>query len=512
MRRHVWVTWVTWVTWLPCLLLLTLLLIPGWPLRAQAAGFDSPPAPAPPLPLQLPVFAQAELANGLRLVVIERRGLPLVTAMLSVQAGSLTDPPGKSGLAELSFGVLGKGARRGSVMADATALAYAADALGSGFEISTGAQASRLVMTTMSERLSDSLGLLADVLRSPTLPPSEINSSRLQLQQTIRLEATDPAVLATQLAWRLYWGDSPPGRLSTEQSLARIRREDVEAFCREQLRPEQTTVLLAGDIDLSQGLALAERYFGSWQRVHHASTPARPAFAKAAQALGPPTLLVDLPGSGQSAVLLLAPFPAQQHGQASTGQASIGALASAVLGAGYSSRANQQVRIKRGLSYGAYSSAESLPGGGLMLLGTQTKHHNAAEVAELLRSELLRMASEPVPAEELLARKNGLIGEFARQMETTQSLASLAAEQLERGEPLAQLTEHVTQLASVNAEQVQAFARQYWPATAVRMVIVSDLKQAGRGLRQQHPEAWLIPAAELDLATQDLRRTSIKLK
>ncbi|MCV2353753.1 insulinase family protein [Paucibacter sp. B2R-40] len=468
------------------------------------------------MPLQVPVFAQAALPNGMRLVVIERRGLPLVTAMLSVQAGSLADPPGKSGLAELSFGVLGKGARRGRTTADATALAYAADALGSALEISTGAQASRLSMTVMSEHLSESLSLLADVLRAPTLPGPEINSSRLQLQQAIKQEAADPAALASQLAWRLYWGDSPPGRLSTEQTLARIKREDVQAFCREHLAPGQTTLVLAGDLDLAQGMALAERYFGSWPVPKPVSpvtaAPAKPAQVAGPQPLGPANLLIDLPGSGQSAVLLLAPFPAQLTSSDGRAQARIAALASAVLGSGYSSRANQQVRIKRGLSYGAYSSAESLPTGGLFMLSTQTKHNNAAEAAQLLHSELLGIASEAVPAEELLARQNGLLGDIARQLETTQSLASLAADQLERGEVLADLATYADQLKRVSAAQVQAFAQQYWPAAAVRMVIVADLKQAGAGLRQQYPQAQLIPAAELDLSTPNLRRSPSRLK
>ncbi|MDC8770163.1 M16 family metallopeptidase [Roseateles albus] len=491
------------------------------PLLAQEAGFDRAPEPTPALPLQLPVFEQAALPNGMRLVVIERRGLPLVTAMLSVQAGSLADPPGKSGLAELSFGVLGKGARRGGVKADATALADAADALGSGLEISTGAQASRLSMTVMSMHLNESLSLLADVLRAPTLPAQEVNSSRLQLQQAIKQEASDPMALATQLAWRLYWGDSPPGRLSSTQSLARIKREDVLTFCREKLRPERTTLVLAGDVDLAQGLALAERYFGSWGLQHppaaahlppQGSHPSRPAPDGAPAPLGPPILLVDLPGSGQSAVLLFAPFPAQRSRDSEPARARIAALASAVLGSGYSSRANQQVRIKRGLSYGAYSSAESLPAGGMLLLSTQTKHINAAEAAQLLHSELLGLAHEAVPADELLARQNGLLGDFARQLETTQSLASLAAEQLERGETLAELADYADQLKRVSAAQVQAFAQHYWPASALRLVIVADLKQAGAGLRQQYRQAWLIPAAELDLGTQKLRRPPTRLK
>jgi zinc protease len=218
-------------------------------------------------------------------------------------------------------------------------------------------------------------------------------------------------------------------------------------------------------------------------------------------------LLVDLPGSAQASVLVLAPYPAQGQGQR---QARVGALATAVLGAGYSSRINQQVRIQRGLSYGAYSSATSLPAGGLLTLNAQTQAQSAAEVAMLLREELLRLSEEAVPADELLARQNGLIGEFSRQLETTQELAALAADQLERDQPLADLARFADELKAVDADQLLAFAKQHWPAQAVRSVVVGDLALAGEALRRQFPQACVIPAAELDLASPHLRRQRIK--
>lgn len=473
-------------------------------------GLETPPAPAPARPLQMPVFAEAELANGLKVVVIERRGLPLVTAMLSVQAGSLDDPVGKSGLAELSLGVLAKGARRGQSAADAAALARAADSLGSGLDISTGLQSSRLVMTVMTGHLSASLALMADVLRSPTLPALEIASGREQMREAIKLAAADPAAVANELAWRLHWGDRPAGRLSTEQTVARIRRADVQAFCRQHLRPEQTRLILAGDLNLAQGRALAERYFGAW-RAHHAARP-RPQLEQDAGAptpvKSPAAVLVDLAGSGQSAVVVLAPFVPQPRGQAEPGLLHVGRVASAVLGNGYSSRINQQIRIKRGLSYGAYSNAESLPSGGLLLLSAQTQHQSAAEVADLLREELLRLTTEPVPASEMQARQAALIGELARQLESTQGLANVAAEQLERGDKLAHLDGLADELNRVSAAQVLGLAQDFWPPQAVRIVIVGDLSLSAEHLGRQFPGAWVIPAAELDLSADKLRRPS----
>lgn len=488
-------------------------------------GFDRPPLPAPPLPLKVPVFHQDHLPNGMRLLVVERRGLPLVTALLSVQAGSLMDPPDKSGLAELSMGLLSKGAKLDSQRLDAAALAGAAERLGGAFEISTSALGSRLSLTVMTQQLDQALGLLAAVSRAPTLPETELERSRAQMLEAIKFDQTDPAALAEKLARRLFWGQAAPGRLSTAKTISRIKRADVQAFCRQTLRPEHLSLVLAGDLDLVQGRALAWRHFAQWQPEPAAQPPTSRAQArpdplpeKPAPTL-PLSLVLDLPGSGQSTVLVVAPFVglaprAPQASLGSPGQdltlARSGALANAVLGLGYSSRINQEVRIKRGLSYGAFSNIESLPDGGMLTLGAQTQHAKAAEVLALLGAELRKLTETEVTPSELTARQAVLIGELGRQLESTQGLAATVAEQIERGEDLADLARLPQQLQALDATAVRAFAARFWAAESQRSIVVTDLAAAGAGLRELLPQAWVIPAEQLDMDAASLRKISRK--
>jgi len=272
----------------------------------------------------------------------------------------------------------------------------------------------------------------------------------------------------------------------------------VLTLLRQQLRPDNTVLILTGDVEPAAARALAQRHFGDWRPHRMAQLPLPPA----APAAAPQTLLLDLPGAGQSAVLLLAPFAAR--GDLSAQRA--GTLANAVLGQGYSSRLSQEVRIKRGLSYGANSTAECLPAGGLLSALAQTKHGSAAEVAALMRAELLRLAREPVPVAELEARRASLLGEHGRQLETTAGLAALLAAQLERGaEPLA-LARLPAEWAAVDAAQLQDFAATHWQAARLRSVIVADLQEAGEGLRRLDPQAWVIRAAELDLGSPALTK------
>jgi zinc protease len=177
-------------------------------------------------------------------------------------------------------------------------------------------------------------------------------------------------------------------------------------------------LVLAGDIGADVGLGLAERLLADWRDPSvglgaapasaSATQAARPAAAPDATAAGA-TVLVDMPGAGQSAVVVAAPFVGHRHPQRRIGQ-----VANAVIGGGYSARVNQEVRIRRGLSYGAFSETQVHPDAGLMLASTQTSHAHVAEVLRLLRAEIVRLAEAAPSPEELAARQATLVGSFAR--------------------------------------------------------------------------------------------------
>lgn len=468
-------------------------------------GFDRPPLPGPAQPLAVPTMADAALPNGLRFAAAERRALPLVTAMLLVEAGSLLDPPGKAGLASLAFTLMGKGSQLpGRPARDAATLAIAAESLGGSLEIDTGARASRIAMTVPVNRLDEALALMAEVLRAPTFPAEELERSRAQSLDAIKLNLSDPGALAGLLARRLYWGDTPNGLVTTPASLQRIRREDLVAFHRSQvLRPERTTLVLAGDVDLAGTQALARKHFGDWKQNRMAAPPTPSVVPRP---LGAPALLLDLPGAGQGAVVVVAPYAGFGNAPAQRAALRAGAVANAVLGGGYSSRINQEVRIKRGLSYGANSGIESLIGGGMLTAFAQTKNGSVGEVASLLRGEILKLAREDVPAPELAAREAVLVGDFGRGLETTAGLAGAVSEQLLRRRALADLQRVPEELLAVDAARLRAFAGEFWQADALRTVIVADLKAAGAELPAQFPGAWTIRAADLDLGSASLRK------
>ncbi len=470
------------------------------PAQAATPGLDEPPPPQAQRPLLLPDIDSFKLPNGLQVVVVQRTALPVVSLHLLVQAGPETDPPGRPGVAEMTSALWSKGARRAGKAVPAATLARQAEALGSGLDSASGWGASSLAMTVTRPHLAPALSLMADVLRQPLLADDELERARAQALDGLRVTLGSPAEVAALVLRRAYWGDVPHGRVAPPAALQRLRRDDLLAFQARWVRPDLAALVLVGDVDAAQARALADRWLGDWAAP---AVAAPAAVAAAPQPFASPLVLVDMPGSGQSSVAVAAPYIASKLADRSERFA--GLVAQAVLGGGYSARLNQEVRIQRGLSYGASGGVESFAAGGMFSARAQTAHATAGEVLQLLRHEITRLADAPPSAAELAARQASLVGSFARRLETTAGLAALLAGQWAQGRPLADLQSYVPGVLAVTPAQVQAFAKAWWPAAALRAVVVGDLAAAEPGLVAQDPAALRLSMATLDLESSSLR-------
>jgi zinc protease len=464
---------------------------------ATAQPYDSPPPPAAPRPLQMPAPQEAVLPSGLRVVVAERHGLPIVSVLLLVLSGAEADPPRLAGTASLTAGLLTRGTRRQS----APVQAAAAETLGGTLASAAGWHQSGVRITVTTPRLAEALGLVAQAVTEPAFAAAEIERLRAETLDDLKVAYTRPGTLAALASNRTLFGDGAYGRpaAGTPKSLARITRADILRLHRERYRPDNAVLVLAGDITLEQALALARQPFGAWQAPGTA-LPATVAAAgpSSAQAL----TLVDMGDSGQAGVALALPLPAASSPDLDAGQ-----VANSVLGGGYSSRLNQEIRIKRGLSYGAGSGLDARRQAGLLRVAVQTKNASAAEVVSLVQAELDSLAATPVPDAELAARKATLIGSFSRSVETTDGLAAQVAELVVTGRPVAELTTRIARLAAVDSAGVQRYARQHFDAARRRIAVAGDsrefeaaLKAALQaGAKEAQPPPLTVKAADFDL-------------
>ncbi len=458
--------------------------------QAATPGVDAPPPPAPPRALQLPPLHELVLDNGLRAVVAPRPGLPLASVAIVLRGGAEADPPGRAGLADATATLLARGALRGGRPVDASALARQAEALGASLESDSDWRSVRVAMTVSTPRLGDALALLADVVRRPLLGADELERWRAQALDDVDLARADPAVVAAQVARRLRWGAGAHGAVVTRASVQRISRDDVRALHRRIARPDAALVVFAGDVDAPHALALLRRHLGDWRRPAGAPAPDTP---RDAAPLPAALALVDMPGAGQSSVVLAAPWSGSADPELPAAQ-----VAAALLAGGYSSRLSQAVRIRRGLSYGVYGSTEAYGADGWWSAAAQTHHASAAQVLQLMRDEVERLRHEPPDAGELAARQAALVGAFARGWDTTAGIATLLASQWASGRPWSALAEHAQRLAAVDAAQVSEFARRRWPPDALRAVVVGDLAAAGDAAPTAAGPVLRLPLSRID--------------
>lgn len=434
---------------------------------AQAADFPTtPPAPGPAPKINIPNAVETTLDNGLRVITVNRPGLPLVTTNLMVRAGAEHDPTDKSGLTYFTGELITKGAKGRS----AAQIAEAAETLGGSLDVTTGWDFSGVDMTVATPKLDAALALMSDTVLAPDYAQEELERLRTQTLNGLKQTMSRPNAVSSMVLSRLVYGGHTYGHptTGTPQSLPRISRDDVAKQYKAMWRPDQAILLFAGDITPAQAKALASKYFGQWQAPNSLlpEAPAKPTTVDKGA-----LWVINQTGAGQSGVSMGVQSSARKDPDYYAGT-----LANAILGGSYSARLNQEIRIKRGLSYGANSRLQSLAAGGAWTSGALTKNPSSMEVVDLMRTEALRLGKDAVGADEFSARKATLTGNYAMGLESTDGLSSVLGGLAVQGIDLKEANRFIDRINAVTPAQVQSYAGKYFKPGALNFVVVGDTK------------------------------------
>lgn len=475
-------------------------LIAGLLLVGQAAVAQTvtPPPPGPPRAATLPQPVEKTLANGLRVIVVPKHDLPLVSARLLVNTGSEEDTRELAGRAALTASLLTQGTKTRS----AEQIARGVEALGATLTATAGWDASSVDVSVMSSRLEEAMKFVADVVRNPSFRKEEVERLRAQSIDAVRVSLQEPLSIARYVAARVVYQDLPYGQsvAGTPESLERIGRDSIVSFHDRYYRPENAVLVLAGDVKPAAAFTIAGKLFGTWKRRSgvEAQLEERPE----ATAAKPRVVVVDMPEAGQAAVLVT------RRGLRRVDPLYYPALVTnSILGGGYSARLNQEIRIKRGLSYGASSSFELRREQGPFAAYTQTKNESAAEVAALIVDELNRLGAGDIAPSELTPRKAVLTGNFGRSLETTGGIVDRVSTLALHGLALDEIGSFVSKVQAVNSDAVRSFARAHLAGGTASIVVVGDAKQFIEALRKRFGEVEVIGEDELDLESGALRKS-----
>jgi zinc protease len=414
---------------------------------------------------RVPAVASRTLPNGLELLVVERRELPIVSAALVSRAGSVLDPKGKEGLATLVGATMQRGTHR------RTALAIA-DTLGDlGTSLNTDVALERAVheLEVQKEHLPSALAILASIARSPTFSNAELERERkLQLDLIEQVEA-DPTRLGHRLRAQLAFGaDHPYGRpsLGFRASVSSLTAADAVAFHRDAWSPRSAALILVGDISVDQAAKAATATFGLWSG--EATAPiAIPTPAPAARGK---IVLVDKPDAAQTVFVQLYSAP-QQKGDDYYGVR----LASEVLGSNASGRLYANLRQDKGYAYVASSWLQTFSSGMVWSANGSVQTDKTREsVVELVKEMRGVAGARPIAARELEDARLGLIRNYAAGFGTNLEVARRIADLWSKRWSLDELMREPEELQRASLASVQAAAKRYALPAESALLLVGD--------------------------------------
>ena len=466
---------------------------PVWALRVdpgerpayeEAASSRPAPPPAKPLPvkprepmppigevsnLDFPAVERTRLSNGIEIVYARSTTVPVTRLVVEFDAGIAADPAGALGTQALLLNLL----TEGTTSLNSTQIAEAQERLGA--TLSTGASMDRtfLGLTTVTPNIGLSLDLLADVTKNPALTPAEIERLRAQQLATIAQEQTSPTGIGFRALPGLIYGPAHPygrpfsGNGETD-ALRGVDRDDLLAFHRTWIRPDNARIFAVSDLPLAQLSPMLESRFGAW-----AAPPApkgRKDFPAESPAAASRIVLIDRPQSPQSLILAGQVLPV-------TGRDDVLLLnaANQILANDFLSRINQDIREARGWSYGLRGYVNLLEGRTPYLINAPVQANRTGESIKVLIEHYRAFRSDKgVTPAELERIRLGNTRQLAGSIETSGAVLSTLRSNALYGRPDNYLETLAPRYHGMTAAQLDEAARAVIDPGRMVWVVVGD--------------------------------------
>ncbi len=440
--------------------------------RTMARGRPSRrPLPGPMPPLRLPDFQRCTLNNGLEVWLVQRPQLPMVTLHLVLHAGAERDRrlPGRATMTAETLDA-------GTATLDHVRIAQGIEHLGASFNVRASIDGAFLTLTCLTRHLGSALRVAAEVLTRPAFPEEEFHR-RIRQRRTGLLQQLDrPAAIASlALQQALYgsrhpYGNDPQG---TPRSLLAMRTDDARAFWDACYRPGNGTLIAVGDIALDELRRLLEYHLGSWvggtapRRIHIPT----PGLQKRK------ILLVHKAGATQSEIRL---------GRPALSRTSPGVYAALVmnrcLGGQFSSRLNANLRERRGITYGAFSTFSLYKGIGPFVASAAVARDKTAVAMREFLGEIDRMRDKGMRPEELRFAQRGLVGSLPLGFETPAQIAAALQILPLYGLPEDYFATYAENIKAVTLEDVREAAGRSLDTSHMQLVVVGDATHVRSGL------------------------------
>jgi zinc protease len=393
---------------------------PDYQAARDGADRSKLPEPAAPAESRFPELERATLSNGLKIVLARRPAIPQVRLDLLLDAGFAADQGGTPGTASLALAMLDEGT------ATRTSLQISEQLAQLGTNLSTGSKldVSSVSLEALKENLDPSLEIYADVILNPSFPRTDFERLRKQRLAQIQQEKADPVGLALRVFPGLLYGPghayaNPWTGSGTEESAARIKRDDLIRFHQAWFKPNHATLVVVGATNMAEIKPRLERLFAGWKP---GEVPAKN-IAKVGQQPRPVVYLIDRPGSLQSLIIAGNVAPPKANPKEVSIQTMNG-----VLGSDFSSRVNMNLREDKHWAYGAYTFLRDARGQRPFVAYAPVQTDKTKEAIVELDKELRGILKDrPIQPEELSRSQASLTLTLPGSWETMAALAGAIA-------------------------------------------------------------------------------------
>ena len=357
-------------------------------------------------------YDEYKLSNGLKVMVVSNHEVPLVSVKLGLTNGAWTET--KPGTSSMTLAMLTKGTGKHTEAELAAELGQYAISLDGLADMDTAS----VQMGCLTQQLDRGLSLLSEVVLEPTFEKAEFDKLLEQRITDLNIQEQSPDYLAGKYFKQTLFGEHPYARMSeaSTASLEQLKIEDLKLWWAKFARPDQATLVFAGDITTEKAVKLTKQYLGDWKTnlietgIVFSDIPA----PKPTQ-----IYLIDRPGSAQAQIKV------GQLGITRREQPDyfVGLLAGAYFGGSFNSRLNENIRVKRGLTYGAWGGYRAQNLAGTFEVSTYTKNESVAETIRVILDQIDEFRTVEPSDAEFYDTRSYFVGSFARNRETPQDIA-----------------------------------------------------------------------------------------
>ena len=430
------------------------------------------PVPGEPRPYEFPETVRATLPNGLLVVVTPMAGRELVAASLAIRSGAADEPEAIGGATVLAA----RGLTEGTGVRDAIALTEAFERLGASMHAEAGWDAISAGLDVPASRLEPALELLAEVVRRPSYPASEVERLRDERLNDLIQAKADPRRRVDEAFVSSIYAESSPYRRPAggrAETVSGLTSGDLRTVHQDAYGPASAALVVVGDVDPDAVVAMARRLFGDW-------TGGRPGVAvpDATSAVSERFIrVVHRPGAVQSEIRIGHPGIPRRHPDYHAVS-----VMSMVLGGLFNSRLMTNLREEKGYTYGAHAGFDLRRGAGPFSARAAVNTEVTVPALREFLIELERIREAPVTPAELAAAQNFLVGVFPLRFETPGPVAGSLAGLFIHDLPDDELARYRPAIEAVTADDALRVAREHIHPERCAIVLVGDHDKIGADL------------------------------